>query len=101
MGAGLDAIEAVPRWRCAEEKGHLGALHARRKGEAGPFRRRWEHRGPIPVETLQREVSGLYGSWNRRVKTEIPDRHLFVVALRESQTFRFVPRYFKSWCHDI
>ncbi len=56
MGVGLDAIEAVPRWRCAEENGHLGALHARRKGETGPFRRRWEHRGPIPAETLQREV---------------------------------------------
>ena len=40
--------------------------------ESGPSRRRWKHRGPKPPKNWQKEVVPLSGSWNRRVKTEIP-----------------------------
>ena len=41
--------------RCAREKGHFGPLPARRRRN-GPFRYRWEHRGPIRLKPLLREV---------------------------------------------
>jgi len=38
-------------YECAREKGSFGALRARRRRNR-PFRRQWEYRRPIPVETL-------------------------------------------------
>ena len=57
--------------RNRSEKGQLRALRAHRC-ETGPSRRRWKHRGPKPPKTLQERSSGLYRSWNLRVKMEIP-----------------------------
>jgi hypothetical protein len=62
--------------RCAREGSFPGG-HVLAGGETGPLRCRCEDRGPKPAETLAASVSsGLYGSWKRKVKKEIPDQYI-------------------------
>jgi hypothetical protein len=41
-------------------------------GETGPFRRRWEHRGPRRGKTLQRKASDVANQLELKGQKEIP-----------------------------
>jgi hypothetical protein len=51
---GTGEVSADASW----ENGHFCTLLA--GGETGAFRHRWEHRGAMPAETLQRKAFSIY-----------------------------------------
>jgi hypothetical protein len=69
------------------------ALRARQT-RIRPSRRRWKRRGPKRASTLPGEAVSLYDEWNRRAKTEIPDKRRAEMEHKAERVYNLLKKSF-------